>query len=246
MNVLALETSVKTGSLAVWHANQLAYQAELPSAEKTATSLFVGIEQGLREAGVTAGEIDLIAVSTGPGSFTGLRIGITLTKTFAYAAGSQIAAVPTPLSLAYGALCGKSEGLQPRSVEVVIDAQRQQVFVQSFQLNEQNWPIPLTPIEIVPRVDWWSRPHACDCLTGPGLSVLEKTALAETPAAPTVTAAFAALPPCLASQRRQPNAVDIGYVGLEMVAANQTTSLWELQPEYGRQSAAEEKAKRPR
>ena len=241
MNVLALETSVKTGSLAVWRDDRLTSEVALPSDEKTAASLFVEIERALRDATLQANDIDLVAVSTGPGSFTGLRIGVTFAKTFAYATDAKIAAVPTSLSLAYAALCGDPSATDRRSVDVTIDAQRQQIFAQSFELNEADWPVATSAIRIVSRMEWWQSAHASDCITGPGLDVLEK--FAASPSMPVPAPELAAIQSrCLPPTHRQPRATHVGLVGMHLADRDQITSPWELKPEYGRQSAAEEKA----
>ena len=90
MRILALETSLQGGSIALLEADQLAWQTDLPTDKRTAQTLVPAIREALENLGWSSRDVELVAVASGPGSFTGLRIGVTTAKVFAYAAGSQI------------------------------------------------------------------------------------------------------------------------------------------------------------
>lgn len=93
------------------------------------------IEDMLKEAGKTFADVDAFAVSAGPGSYTGLRIGVSAAKGFCYALNKKLIGVPTLLSLA-SAIKAKYPNAQ--YIMPVIDARREDVFsaVYDAELNE--------------------------------------------------------------------------------------------------------------
>jgi len=89
------------------------------------------IDSLLTRAGADFGELERIAVGTGPGTFTGLRIGIATARALAGAAGVPLVGVPTLLSLAVGARATMA-GLGARHVLAVIDARRGEAFAAAW------------------------------------------------------------------------------------------------------------------
>ena len=89
MKVLSLETSCRRASLATHVADggrlERIGESALPAHLRTARSLAPATQRLLAESGWQPADVTLVAVSIGPGSFTGLRIGVTSAKTFAYA-----------------------------------------------------------------------------------------------------------------------------------------------------------------
>ena len=82
MRVLAIETTERLGSVAVGDENNVFDCKDLDSSQRSAESLAPGIRSVLETVEWTPQEIDLVAVTVGPGSFTGLRVGITTAKMF--------------------------------------------------------------------------------------------------------------------------------------------------------------------
>src|SRR5437773_12166637 len=95
MRVLALETSGTAGSVAVLDDEQLLTAVALDPAQRTARTLAPAIRDVLKHVGWAPTDVQLVAVTAGPGSFTGLRLGVTTAKTFAYAAGCEVLGVNT-------------------------------------------------------------------------------------------------------------------------------------------------------
>jgi tRNA threonylcarbamoyladenosine biosynthesis protein TsaB len=93
------------------------------------------IEDMLQEAGKTFADVDAFAVSAGPGSYTGLRIGVSAAKGFCYALNKKLIGVPTLLSLASAI---KAQQPSAQYIMPVIDARREDVFsaVYDAELNE--------------------------------------------------------------------------------------------------------------
>ncbi len=128
MKVLGIETATKAGGAAIMDGAGLVgeiYEVEGPTHSRR---LLPAIDRLLAEAGWRPGDIELVAVSIGPGSFTGLRIGLAAAKGFAFASGSRIIGVPTLDAFAYRvtkASCGLP-------ILPVIDARRSEVFTAMF------------------------------------------------------------------------------------------------------------------
>ena len=95
MRILAIETSTARGSVALLRRDELVGEFVLAEDQRTAQSLFPAMAQLLAQAGWAPRTIDLVAVTSGPGSFTGLRIAVTAAKTFAYGCGASLVAVDT-------------------------------------------------------------------------------------------------------------------------------------------------------
>lgn len=93
------------------------------------------IEEVLKETGKTFADVDAFAVSAGPGSYTGLRIGVSAAKGFCYALNKKLIAVPTLLSLASAI---KAKEPKAQYIMPVIDARRQDAYaaVYDSDLNE--------------------------------------------------------------------------------------------------------------
>ena len=93
MYILGIETSTMTGSVAIITEQQLIVEQTINTKITHAERLITTIDDTLRAASLTIREIDGIAVSSGPGSFTGLRIGVTTAKSLAYSIRKPIVAV---------------------------------------------------------------------------------------------------------------------------------------------------------
>lgn len=101
MRILGIDTSTMVGSIAVTDGYQLLSEYILRVDETHSSRLVPAIDQVLRDAGLQIGDMDGLAVSQGPGSFTGLRIGMATMKGLALALGKPLAGVPTLDALAW-------------------------------------------------------------------------------------------------------------------------------------------------
>jgi tRNA threonylcarbamoyladenosine biosynthesis protein TsaB len=117
---VAIETS-GVPSAAAAAAGRIA-EVPLDSAAVHGRGLLPALRECLGRVGASPGGIDLVVVGTGPGSYTGLRVGIAAAKTIAYALRCPIVALPSADALAEGAPSGESR------VAVAIDAKRGEVF----------------------------------------------------------------------------------------------------------------------
>ena len=125
LNILALDTTTRGGSIAVARGGTLlAARAGDPS-RTHGERLPVELMRAVDEAGLTAGDLDLLAVAAGPGSFTGLRVGVSAIQGLAVARGLKVVAVSTLDALARAA----ADVRRPeRLIATWMDGQRGEVF----------------------------------------------------------------------------------------------------------------------
>lgn len=102
------------------------------------------IDQILHENGTTADQLDAVAISMGPGSYTGLRIGVSLAKGLCFGAGKPLIAVPTlqALALSVSSEIGEDAWYCP-----MIDARRMEVYTAFF--DQKNRVMIDTKAEII-------------------------------------------------------------------------------------------------
>jgi len=127
LNILALDTSSKACSCALWREGALAGEYFLNAGLTHSQTILPMVDSLLATMGVEAGEVDLFAVSTGPGSFTGLRIGIAAVKGMAMALNRPCVPVSTLWALALN--MQQFRGY----VAPVMDARRGQVYTALFR-----------------------------------------------------------------------------------------------------------------
>lgn len=100
--ILCLETATTLCSVALCDRNGVAASRESNDSKSHASLLTVFIGELLSEAGITAYDLDAISVSKGPGSYTGLRIGVSAAKGLAFAASRPLIGIETTLSMYHG------------------------------------------------------------------------------------------------------------------------------------------------
>ena len=126
MSILSIDTSSQVSSVAVLSAEGVAAEISMQGALTHSETLMPHIETALRMARVEKSELEGIAVSIGPGSFTGLRIGLASAKMMAYALHIPLIAVPTLEALVHHYIC---EGVR---LVPMMDAQKGNVYAQEF------------------------------------------------------------------------------------------------------------------
>ncbi len=122
MRILAVDTSTPSGSLAALEDGRVLGLVATDVEETYSSRLFRQLEFLLREVGMEVGQFDLYAVVAGPGSFTGLRVGLTAVKGWAEVHGKPIAAVSGLEAVAAQAA---DEGAW---IAAVMDARRGQIY----------------------------------------------------------------------------------------------------------------------
>lgn len=120
MKVLGLDTSTLTSGIAIVEGGTVLVEATHDASGRTA-DLLVAIDAACKRASVAPMDLDAIAVGAGPGSFTGLRIGMATAKGIAFAAGKPLWAVSSLAALAWDA---NANGF----VVAVLDARKGEVY----------------------------------------------------------------------------------------------------------------------
>ena len=171
MKLLAIETTGINGTVACAKNGRLIAESTLPAGQRSAQSLVPAIEAILSSLGWSPNRLDAVAAAIGPGSFTGLRVGVTTAKILAWsckaalygvnsldAAAWQIAAAlpsllkSNPSNPVYEKALRRGAAL----VAVSIDAQRGDVAARDFLIDlESAVPVPLGDrFRLVPLSDW--------------------------------------------------------------------------------------------
>jgi tRNA threonylcarbamoyladenosine biosynthesis protein TsaB len=167
-NVLAVETSGRIGSIAVARGAEVLAEEQFPHGLQHAAMILPVIDRLCRAQGWTPRDIEQLHVSAGPGSFTGLRIGVTLAKTMALAGGVKLVAVPTLRVLAENAPA------EARHLVLVLDAKRGQIFTARFERVGPAW-IEREPAHLDTLAAMLARSPRPVHLLGEGLPYHEKS-----------------------------------------------------------------------
>lgn len=217
MRVLAVETSTLAGGVALLDGDHLIAEYLLDVRVTHSERLMAVVDRVLVDAGLTLDDIDGLAVAVGPGSFTGLRIGLGTVKGLAFARSVPIAAVPTLDAMAatvpYASL----------PVCPVVEARRDEVYACRYRWDgremRREWDyLAMRPVELAERFD------------EPVLLVGD--------AATSIVSPYARVAPVA---RRTPSPACVGQLGLERLARGETVSAADLAPFYLRPSQAEVK-----
>ena len=137
MLILSFESSAKAASAALVHDGRLLSQYMQCSALTHSRTLLPMAEDMLKNAGLTVHDVDLLAVAHGPGSFTGIRIGVSAVNGLAWAADKPCTGVSTLEAMAWHGLAAGGY------ICPVMDARRQQVYNALFK-TENGRPVRLT------------------------------------------------------------------------------------------------------
>lgn len=223
MLTLAIESSGKSASVALARDDESPIERIVgDTGRRHAQTLVSEIAALFRESNTSVGQCDLIAVSIGPGSFTGLRVGVVAAKTLAYAAGARLVAVDT-----FEAIAAKSPP-DVSQVDVIADAQRGGLFCGRYKrVNGTVWT-RIGEIEVVDAEQWARSRSKGDMLSGSGIERIR-----------------AFLPESakeLSAECWTPSATSVACIGRRLSDAGELADSFTLEPFYLRPSAAEEKA----
>jgi tRNA threonylcarbamoyladenosine biosynthesis protein TsaB len=218
VRALGIETATAIASVGLV-TRDATVERQRPMASSHARTLLSTIDEVLAAAGIGVAAVDLFAVSIGPGSFTGLRIGLAVVKGLALATGAPVVGVPTlrAYALAVGARAG--------TVWPVLDARKGEVYAAGYRwcgadLEEVVLPAALAPAALAERL-------AAPCtLVGDGVDTYgERWASAGVSH--------------LRLADRPPSGAAVARLGATLLAAEGAADLAALEPRYCRLSEAE-------
>jgi tRNA threonylcarbamoyladenosine biosynthesis protein TsaB len=222
VRLLIIETSGRVGQVAVAEGPSLRAGRRLDESRRHARDLAPAVKELLAEQGWRAAELDAVIVSRGPGSYTGLRVGIASAQALAYATGCAVIAVDTFPAIARQAPAGAVR------LAVLADAQQGKTYVQEFARSDggASWR-PATELQVLPVVDFLRNRDPATWLTGPGL---EQWAERLPQDAQVVDQAH-----------WEPRIESLLAIGLARLQSGERDDFWKLEPLYARPSAAEQK-----
>lgn len=212
------------------------HEQVFPPAGDHGRGLIPAIVELTEAAGWPLADVGLVSVATGPGSFTGLRVGVTTAKAIAWAADCRIAAIPTAACLAAQAVAA---GSPVGPVQVVFDAGRGELYAVTASPAGPpgatdagcSWQLQVTGL-LKPGA-WRDGLPRGAVVTGSGLA-LGDPLLTELPdARPDLWIATPAV--------RQPTASTVARLGLAAAERNEPVDAAAVRPIYLRASYAEEK-----
>ena len=132
MKILAVETTGKYGSAAVINEEGVIYSASSSNEMNHLTDIINISDEALREAGIGKSELSHVAASVGPGSFTGIRIGVTTARTLGQALGIPCIGVSSLLAMGERVL-DKAISEDALYVVSIINARRHQVYAGAWE-----------------------------------------------------------------------------------------------------------------
>jgi tRNA threonylcarbamoyladenosine biosynthesis protein TsaB len=219
-NWLILETSGRGARIGLARGVTLVHSAELDSARRHAREMVPTISALLGAEALAAADLTGVMVSCGPGSYTGLRVGLATAKALAYATGCQVRAVDTFAAVADQAPAEASV------LSVIADALQGQVYSQRFARGPGGW-CAAGPLRIAALGAVTAELGAGEWVSGPGVEVYEGALPVTNPRVPTTA--------------REPRVESVLTVGLRLAPLTRE-AVFALEPLYLRGSSAEEKA----
>jgi tRNA threonylcarbamoyladenosine biosynthesis protein TsaB len=262
--ILALETTEKYGSAALLDGKNILSEIRLPQDRRSSQTLAPAIDTLFQTTKILPKEVGVVSVVLGPGSFTGLRVGVTAAKVFAYAVGAKIIGFRTEEVIAADFVSQLTQSSSskcsgclpvtdfPQYLSVGTDAQRGEVAAVLYELRQDRTPDSwrfdvvadqfdtavktVNSLKLITVADWWKQTEIYENVLFSG-AALERWHVK-------------APEKVRLSDKRfwSPKASVAGLLAAEKIS-NQSFSAetcfpdtcWSLQPLYSRLSAAEEK-----
>jgi tRNA threonylcarbamoyladenosine biosynthesis protein TsaB len=215
---IAIETSCRAGGVALGRGDQLVAWHDFDASRRHAVSLLARLDELLGAHELTPSAIDEVYVSVGPGSFTGLRIGVTVARTLGQLQPSvRCVAVPTPWAIARNLATADWKHLA-----VVLDAKGDRIHVTPFTRRDGQ-PAPAGDSRVVTEADFLTETPRPIVLLGEGLGYhdLSGDGIEIAPA-----------------ELALPTAVNVWHVGRQLARDDQFTPFAHLLPTYTRKPEA--------
>jgi tRNA threonylcarbamoyladenosine biosynthesis protein TsaB len=224
MNVLVLDTSTSRAAIGLKVRSGKVYAKATDGTQKHGRDLVPSVAELLAGAGLEARDIEVIGIGLGPGSYTGLRVGVTAAKTLAYVTGAALVGLDSLDAVA----CNAPDTV--RRVSVIADAQRGDVYSAEFARGDAGEPLEcIRPCQIEPLASWVSRLEPGMLVLGPGLdsTVIQRVVSSEFLAAD--------------ARMNYPDGGRLITLLDREWATGRRENAWLVEPRYLRRSAAEEK-----
>ena len=252
MPILAIETSSRTASVALSQQDQVVAELHMPAGKRTAAWLAVAVRDLLQQCEIAPQKLEAIALSHGPGSFTGLRIGVTFAKVFAYTLQESQPRSDESVNLenkphvipvnTLEVVAAQAETGTPSVIHAVMDAGRNEVFHASFQLlaSEEHAAHSTAPTRSMRSKSLGQQTPTC-IAQPPELAARIKTGeYVVGNGTPLLEGHFPAGVNIVSESRWQPHAATVSHVAWQRFWTGDFGDVWQLAPAYLRPSYAEE------
>jgi tRNA threonylcarbamoyladenosine biosynthesis protein TsaB len=229
MRVLAIDTSTLLGGVAIVdELSGMVFEVRLNVKSTYSERLMTTIDYALKQSGYTISDMDVFAVATGPGSFTGLRIGLSTVKGFSYATGKPIVSVPTLEALA------QNFPFCRYPVCTMLDARKKEVYVALFEWKDEGLVRLISEMSLkVNKALEIINEHDKVVFTGDGV-ILYKNEIVSLMGEKAVFAS---------PEKMVPSPANVACIGLQKALRGEFSEPVNLVPFYIRRSEAEIKAK---
>lgn len=173
---LALETSTNICSVALKDSEGEVYEKRTEVRGSHSEQLFLFIDELLKQQGISISDLDLVAVSEGPGSYTGLRISASAVKGLLFDTDITLFGVNT---LAGFAMSVNEANPKLNTIHSIIDARREHVYHQQY--NIQSGKLESSDsVEVIPIKEFERKLQNGDAVVGTGLKRIDQDILAKT------------------------------------------------------------------
>lgn len=214
--LLIVETSGRSAEVAIASGSEIRGRRRLEESRRHARDLAPAVRDLLAEQGWKPRDLDALIVSRGPGSYTGLRVGLISVQTLAYVTGCAVLAVDT-----FAAIAQQSPP-EVQSLVVIADAQQERVYVQRFERGSDGEWQTVSELTVRPIADVLAADAAR--FSGPGLHLYAKRLEGRT----------------VDPTHWDPRVESLLTLGLARHRRGERDDLYRLEPHYVRPSSAEE------
>jgi tRNA threonylcarbamoyladenosine biosynthesis protein TsaB len=219
LRLLVLETSGRVGYVALASGAELGEVRRMDESRRHARDLAPAVAELCAARAWKPRELNGVIVSLGPGSYTGLRVGIISAKALAYATGCAVLGIETFAAIA------RQTPVEAERVEVLADAQQKKVYVQRWRHDGMEWRAE-SAMAIQPIVDWLANLEPGTWVSGPGVRLCETSIPTANPVVP--------------QMQREPLPESLLRIGLERWRRGERDDPLKIEPLYLRPSNAEE------
>ena len=227
MFILAVDTTTPSGSVALLEDGTLLGEADIESAATHSARLLRSVDFLLGAHGRDIAAVDAFAVAAGPGSFTGIRIGIGVIKSLAFASGKPVAPVSTLLALATK-LSADGAGL----VCPLLDAKKEEIYAALFEVRDGGLVEIVSQGAYAPDAFFARLPaRPVIAFAGSGVAAYRDMLLRH-------VGDGARFP-----ERSAFIAAEVGRIGADIMRSGKAVDAASLEPLYFRRSQAEEKCR---
>jgi len=220
MILLALDTSTDRAAFGLESESGAIVSTSTEPARRHGRDLVPRLADALAAAGLKVRDVEVIAVGVGPGSYTGLRVGLMAAKTLAYATGAALVGFDSLEGIA------RNAPAHARRVSVVADAQRGQVYAADFIHEAGGPPRCVRATQVEPLAAWLARLEPETIVLGPALE------------APRIRSLLPATLELADPVFNYPDGRGLLALAREVWATGRRDDPWLLEPQYLRQSSA--------